>query len=139
MAKFKTLNVDAGERRKLTGEEELWVAVLSRAAEDAFLMKCNTLTTVGEAEQALIWFKKPSQDFAEVCGYAGRDPTYVYEQTVLKSEQKIKEREIYLEIKRKALAEELEQKRLAKHNKKYGTYFTCMEAMQEHIIAKREA
>ena len=78
MDRSKTLNADAAEQKVLTGEEYLWGSVLSRAADDAFQMSCNTLSTVRDAEQALHWFVRGGQDFDIVCEYAGRTSGYVH-------------------------------------------------------------
>ena len=56
---------------------ELWVAVLTRAIHDAFGQNDYT-----EARRALAWLKGRSQDFREVCEYAGRNPDYVYKKLI---------------------------------------------------------
>ena len=72
MAKFKTLNVDSGERRALSNTQYLWICVLSRAVHDALLVNNNV-----ETSRAMAWFESAGPDFKLVCDYAGRDPIYV--------------------------------------------------------------
>ena len=73
MGKFKTLNVDTGERSALTTIQYLWVCVLGRAVQDALI--ANDWV---ETRRAMAWFEAADSDFKLVCDYAGRDPTYVY-------------------------------------------------------------
>ena len=138
MAKFKTLNVETSERGELTGEEYLWVSVLSRAADDAFQMSCNTLSTVRDAEQALFWFVKGGQDFNLVCEYAGRNPVYVHHKAVTEYTREIKEREKYLKIREKEIRRELDNKKIEKYNKKHKTHFTSIETLREYMLMKRK-
>ena len=138
MAKFKTLNVETSERDGLTGEEYLWVSVLSRAADDAFYMGCNTLSTIRDADQALHWFVRGGQDFDLVCEYAGRNPVYVHHKAVTECTQKIKEREKYLKIKEKEIRKELENKKIEKYNKKHKTHFTSVDTLKDHMLRKRK-
>ena len=138
MDKSKTLNADAVEQKELTGEEYLWVSVLSRAAEDAFQISCNTLSTVRDAEQALHWFVRGGQDFDLVCEYAGRNSDYVQHKAVTKYAREIKEREKYLKTREKEIRDELESKKIEKYNKKHKTHFTSVETLREHILIKRK-
>ena len=99
MGKFKTLNVDAGERRGLTAVQYLWVCVLGRAVQDALV--ANDWI---ETRKAIAWFESASSDFKLVCEYAGRNPVYVQEKMI----PKINERKrSMIEVK-----------------EKYGTRFT---------------
>ena len=71
---IKTLRTE--ELRK-HGADELWIAVLARAVEDAL--------RPGEYDQdcdrriSRQWFKSYSADFRLVCELAGRNPRYVRE------------------------------------------------------------
>jgi len=71
---IKTLKTDESKKH---GIDELWIAVLSRAVEDAL--------RPGEYDQDLTrhsaryWFKSYSTDFRLVCELAGRNPRYVRE------------------------------------------------------------
>ena len=138
MAKFKTLNAETTERSGLTGEEYLWISVLSRAADDAFQMSCNTLSAIRDAEQALHWFTRGGQDFNLTCEYAGRNPTYVHHKAVTKCTREIKEREKYLKIKEKEIRKKLESKKIKKYNEKHKTYFTSIKTLEEHLSMKRK-
>ena len=138
MAKIKTLNAETSEGIGLTGDEYLWVSVLSRAAEDAFLMSCNTLSTARDAEQALHWFARGGQDFNLVCEYAGRNPTYVHHKAVTECTRKIKEREKYLKTREKEIRKELENKKIEKYNKKHKTHFISIGTLRKHMLMKRK-
>ena len=138
MDRSKTLNADALEQKGLTGEEHLWISVLSRAAEDAFQISCNTLSTVRDAEQALHWFVRGGQDFDLVCEYAGRNSDYVQHKAVTKYAREIKEREKYLKTREKEIRDELESKKIEKYNKKHKTHFTSIETLREYMLMKRK-
>ena len=76
MAKLQIKTLRAEESKK-HGVDELWIAVLSRAVEDAL--------EPGEYDQDLIrhsaryWFRSYNADFRLVCELAGRNPRYVRE------------------------------------------------------------
>ena len=55
-----------------TPEQMLWVAVLSRAAED--ITKTSDWVA---AREAINWVKRKNKDFKLVCEMAGRNPDYV--------------------------------------------------------------
>ena len=71
---IKTLRT---EESKKHGVDELWIAVLARAVEDAL--------RPGEYDQdcdrriSRQWFKSYSTDFRLICELAGRNPRYVRE------------------------------------------------------------
>ena len=71
---IKTLRT---EESKKHGVDELWIAVLARAVEDAL--------KPGEYDQDLTrrsarhWFRSCSADFRLICELAGRNPRYVRE------------------------------------------------------------
>ena len=73
MAKFKTLNVDSGERRALSNTQYLWICVLSRAVHDALFVNDHV-----ETRKAMAWFESAGSDFKLVCDYAGSNPAYVH-------------------------------------------------------------
>jgi hypothetical protein len=56
-----------------SSEHYLWISVLSKAAHDAIYG-----SDWREAKLAISWFKNMGAGFKEVCGYAGKDPNYVY-------------------------------------------------------------
>ena len=138
MEKFKILNADSKEQSEATSNEYIWKAVLSRAAEDAFLMSCNTLSAVRDVEQALHWFVRGGQDFDLVCEYAGRNPAYVYHKAITRYVPEIKEREKYLKVREKEIRKDLENEKIEKYNKKHKTYFLSLEAQKEHMLMKRK-
>ena len=99
MAKFKTLNVDTGDRSALTSTQYLWVCVLGRAVQDALIVNDWV-----ETRRAMAWFESAGPDFKLVCDYAGRNHVYVREKMI----PKINERKrSMIEVK-----------------EKYGTRFT---------------
>ena len=99
MAKFKTLNVDSGERKALSNTQYLWICVLGRAVQDALIVNDWV-----EARRAMAWFESAGLDFKLVCDYAGRDPAYVHRKII----PKIKER----------------KRSMTEVKEKYGTRFT---------------
>ena len=139
MDRSKTLNADAVEQKGLTGEEYLWVSVLSRAAEDAFMISCNTLSAVRDVEQALHWFVRGGQDFNLTCEYAGRNPAYVHHKAVIEYTSEIKKRKKYFKSREREIRKELEYKIIKKYNKKHKTYFTSIKTLKEHMLMKRKA
>tara|TARA_Y100001951_G_C11205073_1_gene219455 strand:+ start:256 stop:729 length:474 start_codon:yes stop_codon:yes gene_type:complete len=54
-------------------EHYLWTSVLSKAAHDALYA-----SDWRESKLAIAWFKGKGIGFRKVCGFAGRDPDYVY-------------------------------------------------------------
>ena len=89
MSSWGSANHDAitMQQRTKEPEENLWTAVLTRAAQDVFN------TSDWQANQAAIaWFKSKSRDFREVCELAGRNPQYVYSKIL----PKINNREQYI-------------------------------------------
>ena len=58
--------------RRKEPEELLWIAVLSKAADDALFT-----TDYREALLAINWFEGEGRDFRYVCHLANRDPNYV--------------------------------------------------------------
>ena len=99
MGKFKTLNVDSGERRALSNTQYLWVCVLGRAVQDALIVNDWV-----ETRNAIAWFEAAGPDFKLVCDYAGRNPAYVHRKII----PKIKER----------------KRSMTEVKEKYGTRFT---------------
>jgi len=74
-----------------TPEHYLWTSVLSKAAHDAIYG-----SDWREAKLAIAWFKGMGAGFREVCGYAGKDPEYVYRKMVIP----IAKRENHMEMVR---------------------------------------
>ena len=76
MAKYQIKTLRAEESKK-HGVDELWIAVLTRAVEDAL--------RTSEYDQDLIrhsaryWFRSYSTNFRLICELAGRNPRYVRE------------------------------------------------------------
>jgi len=60
-----------------TPEQELWMSVLSKAAHDAVYV-----SDWFEARKAISWFKSKSDDFKQVCSFAGFNPEYVYQKMI---------------------------------------------------------
>jgi len=91
MSSWGSANHDAitMQQRTKEPEENLWTAVLTRAAQDVFS------TSDWQATQAAIaWFKSKSRDFRDVCELAGRNPQYVYSKII----PKINNREQYINM-----------------------------------------
>ena len=81
-------SIELGGARK-EPEENLWTAVLSKAADDALYT-----TDFREALLSINWFETGGRDFRNVCQYAGRDHAYVFKKIskqVKERKQKIKE------------------------------------------------
>ena len=76
MAKLQIKTLKTNEVRK-HGAEELWIAVLSRAVEDA--LKPDEHDRDLDRRAALYWFRSYSEDFRLICELAGRNPRYVRE------------------------------------------------------------
>ena len=75
--------------RRKEPEELLWIAVLSKAADDALFT-----TDYREALLAINWFEGEGRDFRYVCHLANRDPNYVLRKIlrlVQERKRKIKE------------------------------------------------
>ena len=75
--------------RRKDPEELLWIAVLSKAADDALFT-----TDYREALLAINWFEGEGRDFRYVCHLANRDPNYVLRKIlrlVQERKRKIKE------------------------------------------------
>jgi len=75
-------SIELGGARK-EPEENLWTAVLSKAADDALYT-----TDFREALLSINWFETGGRDFRNVCQYAGRDHAYVFK----KISKQVKER-----------------------------------------------
>ena len=69
-------------------EQDLWIAVLSKAAHDAVYT-----SDWREALLAIAWFKSGNYNFRKVCEYAGRDPEYVHRVMELPIKRREKEME----------------------------------------------
>ena len=81
-------SIELGGARK-EPEENLWTAVLSKAADDALYT-----TDFREALLSINWFETGGRDFRNVCQLAGRDHAYVFKKIskqVKERKQKIKE------------------------------------------------
>ena len=77
---------------KRTPEQNLWVAVLSRAVEDV-----TKTSDWSEARNAINWVKRRGYDFREVCAMAGRNSDYVYEKLMPKVTAKEVEIDAYFD------------------------------------------
>jgi hypothetical protein len=77
MAKLQIKTLKAEESKK-HGADELWIAVLARAVEDA-LKSDDGYGWDLDRRAAQYWFRKYSTDFRLVCELAGRNPRYVRE------------------------------------------------------------
>ena len=76
MAKYQIKTLRTNETRK-HGVDELWIAVLARAAEDA--LKVDEYDNDLDRRAARHWFRSYSTNFRLVCELAGRNPSYVHE------------------------------------------------------------
>ena len=76
MANYQIKTLRTNELRK-RGSDELWIAVLSRAVEDA--LKVDEYGNDLDRRSARYWFRSYSVDFRLVCELAGRNPRYVHE------------------------------------------------------------
>ena len=76
MAKLQIKTLRAEESKK-HGVDELWIAVLARAVEDALRPEENDRDCDRRISRQ--WFKSCGADFRCVCELAGRDPHYVRE------------------------------------------------------------
>tara|TARA_R100000687_G_C6290442_1_gene91159 strand:- start:119 stop:460 length:342 start_codon:yes stop_codon:yes gene_type:complete len=65
------------EGRHLLPEERLWKAVLWRAFDDCTYGGYERTLIVAKNE-AILWFKKRTQDFIDVCSFSSFDPGYIY-------------------------------------------------------------
>ncbi len=73
--------------RRKEPEELLWIAVLSKAADDALFT-----TDYREALLAINWFEGEGRDFRYVCQLANRDHLYVLKK-ILKTSKRKKEKD----------------------------------------------
>ena len=80
-------SIELGRTRK-EPEQNLWTAVLSKAADDALYT-----TDYREALLSINWFETGGRDFRNVCQLAGRDHAYVFK----KISKQVKERRIKIE------------------------------------------
>ena len=71
---IKTLRT---EESKKHGVDELWIAVLARAVEDA--LRPGKYDQDCDRRISRQWFKSYSTDFRLICELAGRNPHYVRE------------------------------------------------------------
>ena len=76
MANLQIKTLRTNESRK-QGVDELWIAVLSRAVEDA--LKGDEEDRDLDRRAARYWFRSYSVDFRLVCELAGRNARYVRE------------------------------------------------------------
>jgi len=76
MANIQIKTLRTNETRK-HGVDELWIAVLARAAEDA--LKSEEQDRDCQRRIAQQWFRSYSSDFRLVCELAGRNARYVRE------------------------------------------------------------
>ena len=95
--------------------KNLWIAVLSRAAQDAL---SSTEGTNRYKLEAISWFTSKNEDFKRICSFADRDPQYVHEKLVARLNEKSTVDCKYfnrLQIKKRSTVEYNTQ---AKNNKK---------------------
>ena len=76
MAKYQIKTLRTEESRK-HGVDELWIAVLARAVEDA--LKSGEYDQDLTRHSARYWFRSYGTDFRLVCELAGKNPRYVRE------------------------------------------------------------
>ena len=99
MARFEKIKT-AYQDRKLSPELKLWKSVLAVAANDAMQDRVAKVDVYNDIDRARNWFKEPTQNFFQVCLYAGYEPMYIYKKmrkAIEKQEEKEKdERKKYL-------------------------------------------
>jgi len=99
MARFEKIKT-AYQDRKLSPELKLWKSVLAVAANDAMQDRVVKVDVYNDIDRARNWFKEPTQNFFQVCLYAGYEPMYIYKKmrkAIEKQEEKEKdERKKYL-------------------------------------------
>ena len=76
MAKLQIKTLRTEESKK-HGIDELWIAVLARAVEDA--LKSGEYDYDLIRHSARYWFRSYNADFRLICELAGRNPHYVRE------------------------------------------------------------
>ena len=79
MANLQIKTLRTNEPRK-HGADELWVAVLARAVEDA--LRPEERDRDCDRRVSRQWFRSYSVDFRLICELAGRDPRYVREKVL---------------------------------------------------------
>ena len=72
MAKFQQKYEQTESNQSRTPEQQLWISVLTKAADDA-IYTSDWL----ESRKAIAWFRSKQKDFKAVCEYAGYNPDYV--------------------------------------------------------------
>jgi len=72
MAKFQQKYEQTESNQDRTPEQQLWISVLTKAADDA-IYTSDWL----EARKAIAWFRAKGNHFKEVCELAGYNPDYV--------------------------------------------------------------
>lgn len=96
-------------------EQNLWTAVLAKAADDAVYS-----SDYDSALSAISWFESGCKDFRLVCHLAGRSHEYVYDKiknVILKRKQKIKEHKEHV---KRQMEIDLEAKRKKQYHKTYA-------------------
>jgi len=84
MAKLQIKTLRTNESRK-HGADELWIAVLARAVEDA--LRPKEFDQDCDRRLARHWFRSYSADFRLVCELAGRNARYVREKILKRMEE----------------------------------------------------
>ena len=84
MVNYQIKTLKTNETRK-HGADELWIAVLARAVEDALREDKNDQDL--DRRAARYWFRNYSSDFRLVCELAGRNAPYVREKCLSESER----------------------------------------------------
>ena len=77
--------------RKKDPEQNLWIAVIAKALDDALYQ--NDLR---EAQIAIVWVQGCSKNFKYVCHLAGYDWQYVYQKVIKKVNQRDQEIKDYI-------------------------------------------
>ena len=95
-----------------TPEQQLWVSVLTKAADGAIYT-----TDWLEARKAIAWFKSKNKDFKEVCELAGYNPDYVAD----KMQRPVHEREENMQAVRRGLRVYVQGKRPNCYHSHYRT------------------
>jgi hypothetical protein len=121
MAKIQIKTLRTNEPRK-HGADELWVAVLARAVEDA--LRPEERDRDCDRRVSRQWFRSYSVDFRLVCELAGRNPRYVREKML---ERIGKDKDLHIPTIRKEIKKE---KATATKMKKLWTFEKAWERVK---------
>ena len=112
MAKFQQKYEQTESNQSRTPEQQLWISVLTKAADDA-IYTSDWL----ESRKAIAWFRAKGDHFKEVCQYAGFNPDYVSD----KMQRSLDERENMMQWVRRGTRIYVQGKRPTVYHSHYRT------------------